>query len=369
MNVNRGHLTILAVWFLSVLVSYIFFIPPTTRLSMMLPSGMATIYTEALDRAPLVDAIALVAMSKMAEDPMVDFALASIRKVGNWKGDIYVLTDRPSCFVDAAKTYDVKLIPMESIASLMEIKALKPTLLHYLPDSVQGVLYMDVDIVVTRDLSEFFTDLKDAATRQLWRSVNPDSTPTATAAVSAPPTHAEGNDTTATDNTAATSTKLQSLFDFGAFLDAKGHYVGFCSGCDKWHTGVVWLQRPNLPITMPAASTIDSSEVSVRRRRFLSIKSDNKRQTKNHNNTSSVVSPSSSSSSTVADTTAPIVPSTTPVAARSAIAKADAAPNLCMRAWAATLVSGQFKTDQVTHPINTNTLINTPVDTDTPYQY
>jgi hypothetical protein len=38
------------------------------------------------------------------------------------------------------------------------------------------------------------------------------------------------------------STSLSS-FDYGAFLDAKGHYVGFCSGCEKWHTGVVWLQR------------------------------------------------------------------------------------------------------------------------------
>ena len=347
MNVNRGHLTILAVWFLSVLVSYIFFIPPTTRLSTMLPSGLATIYTEALDRAPLVDAIALVAMSKMAEDPMVDFALASIRKVGNWKGDIYLLTDRSTCFVDAAKTYDIKIISMEPIASLMEIKALKPTLLHYLPDIVQGVLYMDVDIVVTRDLTEFFTDLKDAATRQLWQSVNTDSSSSTSTATAVPPTQ-EGNNTTVADNTAATAPKLQSLFDFGAFLDAKGHYVGFCSGCDKWHTGVVWLQRPNIPIAVATA------EVNARRRRVLSsIKSDNNRRTRKHDNTTSMVSPSS----TDADTTKTNAPSATPVVVRSVVAKADTAPNLCMRAWAATLVSGQFKTDQVTHPINTNTPI------------
>jgi len=31
--------------------------------------------------------------------------------------------------------------------------------------------------------------------------------------------------------------------DFAAFLDAKGHYVGFCSGCEKWHTGVMFLTR------------------------------------------------------------------------------------------------------------------------------
>jgi hypothetical protein len=28
-----------------------------------------------------------------------------------------------------------------------------------------------------------------------------------------------------------------SFIDLGAFLDAKGHYMGFCFGCEKWHTG------------------------------------------------------------------------------------------------------------------------------------
>jgi len=32
-------------------------------------------------------------------------------------------------------------------------------------------------------------------------------------------------------------------FDFAAFPDAKGHFFGFCSGCDKWHTGVMIFRR------------------------------------------------------------------------------------------------------------------------------
>jgi hypothetical protein len=35
----------------------------------------------------------------------------------------------------------------------------------------------------------------------------------------------------------------ETLFDFGAFPDAKGHYVGWCAGCEKWHSGVMWLRR------------------------------------------------------------------------------------------------------------------------------
>lgn len=46
-----------------------------------------------------------------------------------------------------------------------------------------------------------------------------------------------------------------SSFDYGAFLDSKGHYVGFCSGCEKWHTGVVWLQRQSEEISMRGNET------------------------------------------------------------------------------------------------------------------
>ena len=157
---NRSHACIVAVWFLCVLLSYIFFIPP------LRPPH--TSHSEALDHAsPLVDAVVLVAMSAMAEDPMVDFALASVRKVGNWKGPLYVLTDRPGCFADAAKMYDATPVEVKTLPSLMHIKALKPALFRYLPASVRGPLYLDVDIVVTRDLRDFFTDLKDAAVRHL----------------------------------------------------------------------------------------------------------------------------------------------------------------------------------------------------------
>ena len=126
-----------------VLVTYLFFIPKPPLLSLDYGASSSK---------RLVDAIVLIAMGKMAEDSMIDFSIASIRKIGNWKRDIYVLTDRRGCFADAAATYNLKLIEMEPVTSIIEIKALKPKLLKYLPETVSSVLYLDVDI-----LGEFYS--------------------------------------------------------------------------------------------------------------------------------------------------------------------------------------------------------------------
>jgi hypothetical protein len=78
---------------------------------------------------------------------MIDFSISSIRKVGNWRGEIYVLTDRKSCFSKSANDFDLHLIEMEPLDSIIKIKALKPKLMTYLPRTVKGALYLDVDII------------------------------------------------------------------------------------------------------------------------------------------------------------------------------------------------------------------------------
>jgi hypothetical protein len=42
------------------------------------------------------------------------------------------------------------------MSSLLEIKSLKPKLMTLLPNQVLGALYIDVDILVTRNLAAFF---------------------------------------------------------------------------------------------------------------------------------------------------------------------------------------------------------------------
>ena len=134
-----GRFAVILIWCVVILASYLFFVPEP-------PLGSLD-YGASPPSKRLVDAIVLIAMGKMAEDSMIDFSIASIRKIGNWKRDIYVLTDRKGCFADAAATYNLKLVEMEPATSIIEIKALKPKLLKYLPETVTSVLYLDVDIL------------------------------------------------------------------------------------------------------------------------------------------------------------------------------------------------------------------------------
>lgn len=118
--------------------SYIFLIPQTLTIS---PDyGLSP-------KKRLVDAIVLIAMGKMAEDSMIDFSICSIRKIGNWRGDIYLLTDRVDRFADAKAIHDLKIVEMKPLNTIIEIKALKPKLLQYLPKIIVGALYLDVDIL------------------------------------------------------------------------------------------------------------------------------------------------------------------------------------------------------------------------------
>lgn len=208
---NKGLLFVIVIWSITVAISYVFFLPKAEYLS-----------SESQDKKPLVDAIVLIAMGQMAEDSMIDYSIASIRKIGNWKGDIYVLTDRQNCFKETAITYDLKLVEIQPLSSIIMIKALKPKLMSYLPASVLGALYLDVDILVTRDLGAFLTDLKDTVTRNI------------------------ANIKKSAKNSLAKKfyqNISSTTFDYGAFLDARGHYVGFCSGCEKWHTGNILMSN------------------------------------------------------------------------------------------------------------------------------
>ena len=242
---NQSHLIIVFVWVAIVLIYYQFILPSKKN------SQSSAVYDSAyglVDDSIPFDAIVLIAMSKMAEDPMIDFGLASIRKVGKWNGDIYILTDRKGCFSDVYNLYDVQVIEIQPVNNIMNIKVLKTQLFKYLPLNVQGVLYLDVDIIVTRDLSSFIYDLQSEFTR-LHHHIYDEST---------------------TNNKVPYSYR-QQIIDLAAFLDAKGHYVGFCSGCEKWHTGVLWLPRPprnnneSIPLHSISISSNNSSNSSDKR--------------------------------------------------------------------------------------------------------
>jgi hypothetical protein len=159
-----------------------------------------------------VEAIVYIAMGSMKDDAMVDYSIASVRSLGKWRGEIYILTDAPECFLKATHDYEAIIVTVPTQKSIIEIKALKTKLLNYVPNKVNSILYIDVDVVVTKSLIPFISDLAYSLNQKNKKSMQN------------------------TNNT-------NDSFDFGAFLDAKGHYVGWCAGCEKWHTGVMWMRR------------------------------------------------------------------------------------------------------------------------------
>lgn len=228
---SRLPVRVLLVWLALVAICYNLF-------SVHDPDSAQIMY---IPPSHLVDAIVFVAMGNMASDPMVDYSIASVRKLGKWKGEIFVVTDKPSCFADAVTDYEIQTIEVPPAKSIIEIKSLKPRLMSIVPERISGVLYIDVDILVTKNLASFFRDLGTMVyTRQMEinRANALKSKPTTAAATTGvlPPSGGEVE-----VSTPGNTLDIEPPFDFAAFLDAKGHFVGFCAGCEKWHSGVSLL--------------------------------------------------------------------------------------------------------------------------------
>lgn len=153
----------------------------------------------------VVQAFVYISIGAMAKETMTDYSIATLRTLGGWKGDIYILTDNPSCFSSTIKAYDVKpvKVPASMSKNIMEIKSLKARMYEFLPIEVTSVMYLDVDIVLQKPVGHFLMDVGNSLK------------------------------------------KMRGTFDIGAFPDAQGHYFGFCSGCEKWHTGVLFMRRYN----------------------------------------------------------------------------------------------------------------------------
>jgi hypothetical protein len=160
----------------------------------------------------LVDAFVIISFGELSKDTLADYSIAALRKVGKWRGKVYLITDKPDCFSETAKKHSVNTIKAPQPKDIMDVKSTKTKLFSYLPEDVSSIVYLDADVLVTQSLRGFFRDLS---------VMHPDAV--------------RGRSTV--------SSTGDAVFDMGLFYDARGHFVGFCSGCEKWHTGVLWLRR------------------------------------------------------------------------------------------------------------------------------
>jgi hypothetical protein len=177
-------------------------------------------------------AIVFIAMGKIARESLIEDSILSVRLLGHWSNSVVILTDKPKCFESLIPVIpNIKILEVPSKSSIIEIKTMKAEIFSYLPPNIDKILYMDVDILVTRNLGPFFHDLTHlldiSRSKALLESSNTSS--------------------------------IVKYVDFAAFFDAKGHYVGFCSGCEKWHTGVMYLVRDQSTTCLRAWASVLSS--------------------------------------------------------------------------------------------------------------
>ena len=218
-----------------------------------------------------LDAVVYIAMGRMAADTTLDYSIVSLRQLGKYTGPIFIITDSPDCFqslismdlfptttassnkhtsynshhLNNDKTF-IKTIVVPPEVALTKIKALKTQILKLVPTEYKSIVYLDVDILVTKPLHSFIYDTIKAIiiTRQKWNKENIvnthiPSTIKMKTSVSSPLISSSTISSKFSNNTKT----VPHFFDIAAFLDASGHYVGFCDGCEKWHTGVLLYQR------------------------------------------------------------------------------------------------------------------------------
>lgn len=270
-TLSRIPFRIIFAWIALVALGYYVLSPPANH-----PFATYSYHTQSAllsshAKAYMPQAIVFIAMGKVASQDMVEDAINACRLLGHWTEHIYILTDRKSCFDDVTQHFPLtEVISVPSKNSIMEIKTMKAEIFHYLPRQVERVLYLDVDILVTRNIGFFLTDLthilfyhhneqlkhlsasqEDGRQVSKLRKSNHDtehSVSSNSSQVKSLSKTSSSHNNQPSPTLAPTSSLLSASvpplkIDFAAFLDAKGHYVGFCSGCEKWHTGVMYLTR------------------------------------------------------------------------------------------------------------------------------
>jgi hypothetical protein len=263
-SLSRIPYKVILLWIALVIIAYYVSVPYSTHPYASYSYQTQTALLSAHSKAYMPQAIVFIAMGKLAGEAMVEDAITAVRLIGHWTQHVYILTDKKECFSDLVnKSPQTEVISVPTKNSIMEIKTMKAEIFTYLPKHVEKVLYMDVDILITRNIGFFLTDLthllvfsqhqQQETDKKSRNSIN----------------NKIENDKNSNDNNnnnkinpipSAISSTISSLeivssnnqsalpvlplnIDFAAFYDAKGHYVGFCSGCEKWHSGVMFLTR------------------------------------------------------------------------------------------------------------------------------
>ncbi|GMI22725.1 hypothetical protein TrCOL_g11405 [Triparma columacea] len=173
-------------------------------------------------------------------------AVSNLRDIGMYKGEVYVVTDDKDRTIgggggggkDVLGLYDVIEVKDED---KIVGKAIKSKVLEYLPEKCVNVIYLDTDVFFTQDTLRPKEDYYQVDKIGKTDTNKPTSTSQPLEPLPKPTGlrfELSGCFTSLSSTTSGSSHAVACMF-----LDAKGHVAGFCSGCDKWHTGFIGLRR------------------------------------------------------------------------------------------------------------------------------
>ena len=216
---------IIGAWLCSITVLYVYTVDQNYSLSHVEPTD-----EQIFD---IIDGVVYISIGELARENLADYSIATLRKIGKWRGAVYLITDHPECFVETSEKFNVDLLKAPSYTNILDIKALKTRIFEYVPKKVDSVLYLDVDILVTRSVRSFLRDITTLHP-DAWKERDYIRNGNYSHFLTIPP----GKHVNLKKGTGG-----NAHFDMGVFLDAGGHFVGFCSGCEKWHTGILWVRR------------------------------------------------------------------------------------------------------------------------------
>ncbi len=142
------------------------------------------------DPSVLIDSVVYISLPPYPPSITLS-SIHSLRYQGHYDGPVYILTTDVSPFNANANIDD--LVVVIEVPPTSNPKSLKCSMFSHLPPKVDQVLYIDSDIELTSPIAPL----------------------------------------------------APYLTKFSAFQDCGGHYIGWCSGCDPYHTGVLTLHRTN----------------------------------------------------------------------------------------------------------------------------
>ena len=113
---HRLPWVIIGAWLFSITLLYVYTLDQSYSFSHVEPTD-----EQIFD---IIDGVVLISIGEVARENLADYSIATLRKIGKWRGSVYLITDQPECYIETSEKFDVELLKAPTYTSLIDIKAL-----------------------------------------------------------------------------------------------------------------------------------------------------------------------------------------------------------------------------------------------------